>query len=470
MMKSDVALGWKSISGYRHQVEGRENEDAVVATTDHPLFDALMIVADGMGGHDEPKLAAETAAAAARDYLLRPDLVERYSEAGSPLEFLRQALRYANQRVVALGVRSGRQPGSTLTVAAVADGKLHVTHAGDGSTMLLREGRLRPLVGGEEQRLGNRPREYLGRAPQLETEEATETLARGDRVLICTDGLTRYFNQAMVGGGNGLREVLGRASADPQAIANQLTAHSRTDQYDDDTTVVVAEVVEMRNVSVPRRTASRAAPAAEALWRPALTVGVLFVLVLAGAWYALSRWTPLGGKPSNAGVAVSEHPPRPAGTATPLPRENLVLLDAAGRRFFSLHGRPSAPPADPVDLQAMRVGADGRLQLAGHYRWDPGKGTLSDLRGKRSWSVDLDVETGTLRAPAAGTIQVITDPAGATCWINGARVGETPVKRPLRAGLAQVRVLWDDGREKSAPVYVPAGDVGSVEFHSGSGS
>ena len=32
------------------------------------------------------------------------------------------------------------------------------------------------------------------------------------------------------------------------------------------------------------------------------------------------------------------------------------------------------------------------------------------------------------------------------------------------------RVLWDDGREKSAPVYVPAGDVGGVELYSGSGS
>jgi serine/threonine protein phosphatase PrpC len=470
MKKSEIALGWKSISGYRHQVEGRENEDVVVATTDHPLFDALMIVADGMGGHDDPKLAAETAAAAARDYLLRPDLVERYSEAGSPLEFLRQALRYANQRVAALAARGGRQPGSTLTVAAVADGELHVAHAGDGSTMLLREGRLRPLVGGEEQRLGNRPREYLGRAPQLETEEATEPLAPGDRVLICTDGLTRYFNQAMVGGGNGLREVLGRASADPQAIANQLTAHSRTDQYDDDTTVVVAEVVEMRNVSAPRRAAPRAVPAASAPWRAVLPVAALFVLVLAGAWYALSRWSPLGGKPVSAGVAVSEHPPRPVGTATALPRENLVLLDATGRRFFSLRGRPAAPPPDPVELQAMRVGTDGRLQLAGRYRWDPVKGTLSDLRGKRSWAVEFDVETGALRAPAAGTIQVTTEPSGATCWINGTRVGPTPVKRPLRAGLAQVRVLWENGREKSAPVYVPAGDVGGVELRSGSGS
>jgi hypothetical protein len=324
-------------------------------------------------------------------------------------------------------------------------------------------------VGGEEQRLGNRPREYLGRGPQLEAEEATEPLAEGDRVLICTDGLTRYFNQAMVGGGNGLREVLGRASADPQAIANQLTAHSRTDQYDDDTTVVVAEVIEMRNVSVSRRSAPRAAPAAGGWWRPALAVAGLCLLILGGAWFALSRWGPRGEKPSQAGVAVAERRPVTAGTTMPLPRENLVLLDPAGRRVFSLRGRPTAAPADPVDLQAMRVGSDGRLQLAARYRWDPAKGTLTDLRGKRSWSVEFDAETGALRAPAAGTIQVTTEPDGAICWINGTRVGPTPVKQPVRSGLAQVRVVWRDGREKSAPVYVPAGDVGAVQLRAGGG-
>ena len=66
MIRTAVELGWKSIPGHRHRVEGRENEDAVLTSLEHPYFDALMVVADGMGGHPEPRRAAQTAVAAAR--------------------------------------------------------------------------------------------------------------------------------------------------------------------------------------------------------------------------------------------------------------------------------------------------------------------------------------------------------------------------------------------------------------------
>ena len=45
MIRTDVRLGWKSIPGHRHLVEGRENEDAVLTTEEHPYFDALMLLA-----------------------------------------------------------------------------------------------------------------------------------------------------------------------------------------------------------------------------------------------------------------------------------------------------------------------------------------------------------------------------------------------------------------------------------------
>jgi hypothetical protein len=145
-------------------------------------------------------------------------------------------------------------------------------------------------------------------------------------------------------------------------------------------------------------------------------------------------------------------------------------MDTTGRRFYVLRSGSRAAPPDPVELQAMRAGPDGRLQLAGRYRWDPARGTLTNLRSKQSWVVGFDPQKGVLQAPASGVLEVRSEPPGAVCWVNGKRAGETPLRLTMRPGLAQVRVRWADGRERSKPVYVPPGDVGVAELTGGEGS
>src|SRR5262249_34695691 len=130
--RATVEVGWKSIPGQRHRAEGRENEDAVVVTTDHPLLDAVLLVADGMGGHALPHLAAQTAADRAREYL---GSVPDAEEVASVSDLLRAAVDAANRaaRELALQSGNGKAPGTTLTAAAVANGALYVAHVGDGS-------------------------------------------------------------------------------------------------------------------------------------------------------------------------------------------------------------------------------------------------------------------------------------------------------------------------------------------------
>src|SRR5687767_11535592 len=118
MKRATVAVGWKSIAGQRHRAEGRENEDAVVVATEHPLLDVVLLVADGMGGHALPQLAAQTAAAAARDYLE----TGIQAEEGEPItDRLREAMRAANRAVRELALQSpnGKAPGTTLTAAVI---------------------------------------------------------------------------------------------------------------------------------------------------------------------------------------------------------------------------------------------------------------------------------------------------------------------------------------------------------------
>src|SRR5437764_1305261 len=82
--------------GHRHQVEGLDNEDAVFVTRQHPLFDAVLMVADGMGGHPRPKEASEIAVRVAREVLWDRAQLER---AGGIAQAMLAALQAAHAAV-----------------------------------------------------------------------------------------------------------------------------------------------------------------------------------------------------------------------------------------------------------------------------------------------------------------------------------------------------------------------------------
>lgn len=450
MIRASIQVGWKSIPGQRHRAEGRENEDAVVVATGEAALDALLLVADGMGGHSQPQLAAQTAAGEARAFLAAAERGER------PLgEQLRLAVARADAAVTALGGQgNGKPPGTTLTIAAVCDGQLHLAHVGDGSVFLHRSGRAQRLVGGEERRVGSRPENYLGSGASLELEEASVALAAGDRVLICTDGLTRYFT-----GDDGLRamaEILGRERADPQAIAGQLTAHSRSDEYDDDTSVVVAEVTELREVAAPRVSERRASRPAAA-W-PSLLVGMLLGGALFGGGFVAGRRASPASAPE---VLPAANGSRDVPLATDadlaaLPKGNLVLLDDVGQRVYLLRTSPLAGTGEkPISLRAFRLGANSRFQEAGRFTLNTALSRLSSPEG-RVYPVARDPATGLLQVQRAGTLAVLTDPKGARCWIDGHEVGATPRTETVAAGRHTVRIVGE-GAPIETIVDVPAG-------------
>ena len=233
-----------------------ENEDNVLAEPN------VFAVADGMGGHR----AGEVASALAVD-LLR----SRLSAAGAGLAEVMAAIAEANADIYRAAIGNPDQQGMGTTVTALVvisepdtdtsadDGAPHeqlaLVNVGDSRTYLLRHGRLRRItvdhsyvqelvatghITDDEAR--NHPRRNivtraLGIDPTVRVDAWTLPLVRGDRFLLCSDGLVDEVRD------DDIVEVV-RTVSDPQAAADELVAMANRQGGRDNITVVVVDVVE----------------------------------------------------------------------------------------------------------------------------------------------------------------------------------------------------------------------------------
>ena len=164
----------------------------------------LLVVADGMGGHQGGATASQTAIAAVSD-LFTWDAV-------SPVDaLLDRAITTANERIFALAQEDTALEGMGTTIVAFlldANGQGAVAHVGDSRAYRYRQGQLealtvdhsvvaemhrRGLISAEEAAIHPRRNEILrsvGVLPEVEVEVAEVDVAPGDRFLLCSDGLS----------------------------------------------------------------------------------------------------------------------------------------------------------------------------------------------------------------------------------------------------------------------------------------
>lgn len=161
---------------------------------------SLFVVADGMGGHQSGELASRIAVdQAIRAYSQDPAL-----DVGAGL---RRAIEAANRALTArppegAGSLANRDWGTTMVAAVIRGEELWVANVGDSRAYLLRDGRLRQisqdhalLAGLNGGRGGGFGRHVitraLGRKPEVEVDLfAPLNLRAGDRLLLCSDGLS----------------------------------------------------------------------------------------------------------------------------------------------------------------------------------------------------------------------------------------------------------------------------------------
>lgn len=177
------------------------NEDSFVCRP--PLF----VVADGMGGH----VAGEVASRVAVETVLH-DVA-----AGSGLEpqvLLTQAIARANQLIFRMAQDNSDRAGmgTTLTAALAVGERLYWGHVGDSRLYLLRGAAFAQVTEdhslvGELVRKGsitaseallhphrNILTRAVGTADQVKVDTGSLDLFAGDKVLLCTDGLTNMVS------------------------------------------------------------------------------------------------------------------------------------------------------------------------------------------------------------------------------------------------------------------------------------
>lgn len=176
------------------------NEDRVLDRPDLGLW----AVADGMGGHSAGDVAAETAI----------DELERWGERREAAS-LDAAMLRAHARLLSV---TGGKGGTTLVAMVAAGGEAHICWAGDSRAYLIRTGALRQLTRDHSlvQQLldaglidapaarthpqANVVTSALGTGVPPLIESITIPIAPGDRVLLCSDGLSRSLSEDKVAG------------------------------------------------------------------------------------------------------------------------------------------------------------------------------------------------------------------------------------------------------------------------------
>jgi protein phosphatase len=217
------------------------NEDAYLV--DDTI--GLVAVADGMGGHRAGEVASATALEALRAAVA----------GGRPL---REAIEDANRAVYgkSLTDASLRGMGTTLTAGTLAaGGTLIVGHVGDSRAYLMHDGELRRLTTDhslveELVRDGRLTADEAAVHPQrsiitraLGVDESVEVdvypveLAPGDRVLLCSDGLTGMVQPETIAA-----EL--RREDDPDRAATRLVDAANAAGGEDNITVVVVAVTD----------------------------------------------------------------------------------------------------------------------------------------------------------------------------------------------------------------------------------
>jgi protein phosphatase len=261
------------------------NEDRYLVREEREI--TLLAVADGVGGSSGGEIAADAALAAlgVRFFGAPPDRATS--------DALAEAIRDANAAVLrAAGASGHRDAATTIVAAAVRANEAIIANLGDSRAYLIRDGVCRQLTEDHSGPIEHAITRFAGDPRGVQPDIFVENLRPDDRLLLCSDGLTRHVTPEEIASTVGHEDV--------RVAANALVDLANARGGQDNITVLL---------HAPRQPAGIARAAGRAA---AFVVFALLILVTVGGAIAVLFAASSAVPPASA---------RPSAIASPTPTE-----------------------------------------------------------------------------------------------------------------------------------------------------
>jgi protein phosphatase len=175
----------------------------------------LCAVADGVGGSQKGEIASRLALQTLAEKSAKLLLETGHGEIG---DALRSAIEAVNNAVVKYGIEhsESEEMATTIVASLIDSGTAYVAHAGDSRAYLINRAQIKQLTRDDsevqeavdagkitpEQARHHPGRNIitkaLGGAPDIEVSVSRFSLAPGDRILLCSDGLWEPLGDAEI--------------------------------------------------------------------------------------------------------------------------------------------------------------------------------------------------------------------------------------------------------------------------------
>jgi len=226
------------------------------------LFDegAMLVVADGLGGHMGGEIASKLAVSILKDKLKEqpstlPENDDESNKSGI-ITVLSEGIRQANESIHRTNmdlIKRGRPMGTTLLGVVVERKKVHIANVGDSRCYHIRDGDIIAKTEDhswvdEQVKLGlmsrseaesdarrNLVTRCIGTDPEVSVDTYVWHVVPGDLLLLCTDGLVNMVKDADI------RDVFRKRGASAE-IATRLVNLANENGGRDNITVIVAHI------------------------------------------------------------------------------------------------------------------------------------------------------------------------------------------------------------------------------------